>query len=120
MGIANLPAGSRDLPLDYGIGRPMYRPSTLTLTIEYKELEPNERLDTVTPEPGEPGRLAWAELDASSVAPFGSIVDIDAEERNQRDLFVLGIVAGVAVSIFTESLIAGMRKLLQYFTGSSS
>lgn len=131
IGIANRPAGSRDLPLDYGIGRSMYRPSTLTLTIEYmkekngeedrsSELEPNQRLDTVTPELIEPGRLKWEEFDASSVAPFGSIADIDAEERNQRDLFVLGIVAGIAMSIFSESLIAGLRKLVRYFTGTSS
>jgi hypothetical protein len=129
IGIANSPAG---LQLDYGVGRSMHRPSTLTLTIEYMKekekekedrssyLEPNQRLDTVTPEPSEPGRLAWAESDASSVAPLGSITDIDAEERNQRDLFVLGIVAGIAVSIFSEFLIAGMRKLNRYFTGSSS
>jgi hypothetical protein len=67
--------------------------------VQYDELEPTDRLESVAPDPFEAGQLTWAEADASMLEPHGSIVDITAEERGQQLLFLLGVSAGIASSL---------------------
>ncbi|MEV0678877.1 hypothetical protein AB0I60_20405 [Actinosynnema sp. NPDC050436] len=94
-GTSYRPATSRSLPLTLGIGAPVYVPSTLDVAVDYRQLRPHEKVDLVAPETLEAGSLSWLDTDASLVRPYGSIIDIKAEEAGQRDLYLIGVAVGL-------------------------
>jgi hypothetical protein len=97
-------------------GREGFVPGTLTVAVDYRELSSRERVESVAPELSRAGSLAWAESDASLLSAKGSTVDTLAEDWSQRMLFMLGVFAGVAPSLFLAAIarisntLRGMRK----------
>lgn len=87
------PTGRTEHALQYGTGQLYFAPH-IDLTIYYRDLAPNERLDVVAPEPVEAGRLRW-QTKALAVAPHGSVVNTLEDESRERDIFLIGLTAGL-------------------------
>lgn len=113
VGTSYLPPGYR-AGIPYGKpGEPKtYVPEKLDVTLIYRDLSSRDRVESVSPEPALPGKLAWAEADASSIAPRGSIVDMVVEDQNQNLIFLIGAFLGVA-STLLPILAVQSRKLAE-------
>jgi hypothetical protein len=94
IGTTYLPVDGRNLPLQVGLDIRMFVPSNLDVVIDYDKVGPTDRLENVAPQPATPDRLAWVETNSSLVRPHGSSVDTIAEDRAQRDLFIIGVLVG--------------------------
>jgi hypothetical protein len=57
----------------------------------------NVRIDSLYPDPSQPGLLIWR--DNAEFAVHGSVVSIDEEARGQRFLFFAGIAASLATGL---------------------
>jgi hypothetical protein len=88
------------LSLDYGVGKVLYPPYSITLITSYRELKPSERLDIVVPSTYDPGILLWIENDHSRLRPRGSLVDTAIEDRSQSKLFLIGVIIGLIGTAF--------------------
>jgi hypothetical protein len=113
IGTTYLPADGRDLALDFGTDRDLFVPGELDVIVQYDELEPTDRLQSVAPDPFRAGKLAWVEADASMIAAHGSVVDITAEERGQRLLFMLGVLAGVITGMVSNAVLLLLRAVFR-------
>ncbi|WP_157367890.1 hypothetical protein [Alloactinosynnema sp. L-07] len=96
------------LTIDLGRDQASFVPSPLDIVVNYRDLTQVERVDNVTPQPLT-GRLTWAEVDASTVAASGSLVDTQKEERGQQEVFAIGIYAGFVASVLPRRVLVGYR-----------
>lgn len=109
VGTSYLPKGFRGkYKVDLGRERASFVPSTLDVVVNYRDLAQVERVDSVTPQPLS-GKLSWVEVDASTVAASGSLVDTQKEERGQQEVFAIGIFAGFVASVLPNRFLVGYR-----------
>jgi hypothetical protein len=100
----HLPSSFRELPLDFDTGKFVFAPSKLAVVLDYRELKPHEKVESVAPALESPGKLSWVEADASMVRPWGALVDMEVEDSAQRRLFVIGVLVGLLGGVGTSLL----------------
>lgn len=99
IGTPYVPTGIRsDITSDLGRDKHTYVPSRVDLGIDYGELPPTAKFDSVVPEPYKVGAKYWIQLDAAMVAAHGSVIDTVAEEQFDKDIFLYGTFVGIAAS----------------------
>jgi hypothetical protein len=86
-----------------------WAPVPLETYVEYRDLTVTERVDNIAPDLVTPGHLAWVSGTATSIRPFGSIVDTAVEAQSQRSLFLTGALFGV-LGGFVPALIGGIGR----------
>lgn len=77
----------------------LFVPEKLAIAVTYEELSATESLDAVEPVPITRQPLAWVEGEISSIAPSGTILNTRVERDAERNVFVIGVLAGVLVGL---------------------
>ncbi|WP_410596306.1 hypothetical protein [Amycolatopsis sp. lyj-23] len=110
-GTKKVPESIRNIPYEVGISEKVFAPSKLDLVIDYRDLDPNEKIDSIAPDLYESGKLSWIETDSSIIHPRGSIVNVELEESGQRQLYLIGILAGLLSAIAPMAFSAACKKI---------
>ncbi|MGC5224489.1 hypothetical protein ACPW96_18140 [Micromonospora sp. DT81.3] len=110
--------GTRFIPLEFreatsfdlASGARVFVPVQLTSVMTYDTLESTEVVEGVQPEPLSRAPLTW--VSSANQAPSGTVIDLREERSRDRNVFVLGVLAGVIGGLVPAALLLWSRVFL--------
>jgi hypothetical protein len=78
----------------FGTSR-LFDPDLTNLTVTYRWLASDEKIEIVSPEPSDPSRLHWNQQGNGSIVAHGSTVLLGSQERQSNQTFLIGVLAGL-------------------------
>ncbi|WP_223917519.1 hypothetical protein [Arthrobacter sp. NicSoilC12] len=73
----------------------LFDPDMAKLTLTYRALRGDEKVEIISPAPSEEGRLYWQRTGSGSIKAYGSTVQLGMEDRQSNETFLIGVLAGL-------------------------
>lgn len=77
-------------------GRELFDPDLSQLTVDYRNLQFDEKLEISAPEPSGDDDLTWVQTGSNSFRAHGSTIVLGMQERQSNITFIIGVLAGLA------------------------
>ncbi len=77
-------------------GKELFDPDLSQLTVDYRNLQSDEKLEIAAPEPsGDDDDLTWVQAGSNSFRAHGSTIVLGMQERQSNITFIIGVLAGL-------------------------
>jgi hypothetical protein len=73
----------------------LFDPDLTNLTVSYRWLASDEKIEIVSPEPSDPSRLYWLQQGNGFIVAHGSTVFLGRQEQQSNQTFLVGVLAGL-------------------------